>query len=241
MIAVVISARTEWRCVTDYYAVTPADATPFGQWFSRSIQEQEVGFFFEGWGKINAAAATQHILDVYAPEFVINLGTCGGFAGHAQVGDILLAEKTIVYDIDERMFDPDDAIRAYSADLDVAWFRDWNGVNVIKTILVSADRDLDPADVHRLHTQYQAIAGDWESGAIAHVCQRNRVPVVILRGVSDLVSHRAGEAYADGALFTERTSGIMRTLLKLLPNIITLHQTYRDCHEHCTRNIPATG
>jgi nucleoside phosphorylase len=50
---------------------------------------------------------------------------------------------------------------------------------------VSADRDLIIGEVERLKTEYGAIAGDWESGAIAWVAARNRTRCLILRAVSD--------------------------------------------------------
>ncbi len=227
MIAIIISAHTEWKAVKAYYAIEHTEWTPYGETFSSDIQGEMVRFFFEGWGKINAAAATQYIIDTERPELIINLGTCGGFAGHAQAGDIILAEKTIVYDIYERMFDPDEAIRAYTTDLDVSWIYDLDDVHVIRSLLVSADRDLDPAEISRLHDKYQAIAGDWESGAIAHVCTRNNVPVAILRGVSDLISVHNGEAYDVAEVFLQRTAMIMMTLLKILPDVIAMHRTRR--------------
>ena len=228
MIAIVISAHTEWNAVKACYAVEQTDSTPFGETFSVDIQGETVGFFFEGWGKINAAASTQYVLDTYSPELIINLGTCGGFAGHARAGDIIVATKTLVYDIYERMFDPDAAIRAYTTELDVSWIHDLDEVRMIKSVLVSADRDLDPAEITRLHDNYQAIAGDWESGAIAHVCTCNHVPVVILRGVSDLVSIHSGEAYDSAEIFRQRATVIMTTLSKLLPRIVTMYRERID-------------
>jgi adenosylhomocysteine nucleosidase len=51
---------------------------------------------------------------------------------------------------------------------------------VCRTLLVSGDRDLVPAEIPALRTKYAAVAGDWESGAIAHTCARNRQRVLIL-------------------------------------------------------------
>jgi adenosylhomocysteine nucleosidase len=115
------------------------------------------------------------------------------------------------------MFEPSEAIRAYTNELDVSWIRGdvqligSDGVRLIRSVLVSADRDLDPAEIPFLRETYHAVAADWESGAIAHVCRRNNVPVTILRGVSDLVSVHNGEAYDVAGLFRQRTEVVMRT------------------------------
>ena len=74
--------------------------------------------FHGGWGKIAAAASTQFIIDQFHPELLINLGTCGGFAGNVETGTIILVERTLVYDILEQMGDGAEAIRHYSTSLD---------------------------------------------------------------------------------------------------------------------------
>ena len=89
-------------------------------------------------------------------------------------------------------------------------------------MLVSADRDLVPAEIEYLETRYGAIAADWESGAIAYVAARNHVRCLILRGVSDVVGASGGEAY-DGTMstFTAGASAVMLGLLQQLPLWIT--------------------
>ncbi|MFM8369079.1 MAG: hypothetical protein ACKOBD_10025, partial [Chloroflexota bacterium] len=63
-----------------------------------------------------------------------------------------------------------------------------------------------------------AIAGDWESGALAWVANKNAARLLILRGVSDLVNEEAGEAYDNLALFEERTKEVMQKLFTQLPS-----------------------
>ena len=83
--------------------------------------------------------------------------------------------------------------------------------------LVSADRDLVAAEVEGLHQKYGAVAGDWESGAIGWVAHRNGVPVVILRGVTDLVGREGGEAYANLSVFEAGARLVMKRLIDDLP------------------------
>jgi adenosylhomocysteine nucleosidase len=58
---------------------------------------------------------------------------------------------------------------------------------------------------------------DWESGAIAWVAKRNGRPVLVMRGVSDLVSLEHGEVEGNWGLFVENTARIMRILVANLP------------------------
>jgi adenosylhomocysteine nucleosidase len=87
---------------------------------------------------------------------------------------------------------------------------------------VSGDRDLVPAQLDELATKYNAVAGDWESGAIAYTCQRNRQRVLILRGISDLVHAAGGEAYGNMPAFEEGARIVMERLLRELPAWLAL-------------------
>lgn len=219
-IVVLISANSEWRAVKEILAGQNLDVktSPLGETFELRLADQPLTFFHGGWGKISAAATAQYVIDHFKPELLVNLGTCGGFDGRVETGAILLVERTLVYDILEQMGDAQAAIAHYSTRIDLSWL---NGMplppGVQRGLLVSADRDLLAEDIPMLVEKYQARAGDWESGAIAWVAQKNGARCLILRGVSDLVGQTGGEAYGNLALFDQRTRAIMRRLLDLLP------------------------
>ncbi len=222
--AVLVSADTEWEAVERYYPNAKLKSSPFGSYMLvdmvRSRGSAPCLILQGGWGKVAAAASTQYVIDRWAPEGIINLGTCGGFNGQVKAGEIILAEQTLIYDIFEQMHDPEIARLHYRTELDLSWLPEKLPLPVRRSILVSADRDLIPGEIEELHRNYGAIAGDWESGAIAFVSARNKVRCMILRGVSDLVSTDSGEAYADENLFSIRAREIMGTLLAALPALI---------------------
>lgn len=216
---VLISAGAEWRAVKEILSPAVVQSTPLGETFTADLCTTGAARFFHGgWGKISAAATAQYVIDHFRPRLLVNLGTCGGFAGRVEVGTILLVSQTIVYDIFEQMGDADEAIAHYATEIDLSWLRGNGPPSVRRGLLVSADRDILGEDIPLLAEKYGAIAADWESGAIAWVAQRNGVRCLILRGVSDLVSAEGGEAYGDLALFHARTRSIMQTLLEQLPD-----------------------
>jgi adenosylhomocysteine nucleosidase len=215
-IVVLISANGEWNAVLSFYHPS-RQPSPYGDYFLASMSGRPVVFLHGGWGKIAAAASTQYAIQRWRPQQVINLGTCGGFAGQVQRGEILLVNRTLVYDIEEKMGDPLQALAHYTTPIDLSWLQEPYPQPVRLACLVSADRDLDPADIDRLHERYGAIAADWESGAIAWVARRNNVRCLILRGVSDLVSQHGGEAYASLEFFNQAAQEVMTCLLKALP------------------------
>jgi adenosylhomocysteine nucleosidase len=181
-------------------------------------RSEPVLFFHGGWGKIAAAASAQYVIDRWQPRLLVNVGTCGGFAGQIETGTLILAERTIVYDIVEQMTGQAEAIDHFTTELDLSWLPEPYPQPVRRTLLVSADRDLIQEEIPRLRADYQAVAGDWESGAIAWVAARNGVRCLILRGVTDLVGQAGGEAY-DGNLhiFVAGTRRVFETILPYLP------------------------
>jgi adenosylhomocysteine nucleosidase len=131
---------------------------------------------------------------------------------------VILAERTVVYDILEQMGDPDEAIAHYATEIDLSWLGDDAPTPVRRTLLVSADRDLVVGEIAELAGRFGAVAGDWESGAIAWVAARHGIPCLILRGVTDLVSEEGGEAYAGNvSLWHSATDQVMRSLIEQLP------------------------
>jgi adenosylhomocysteine nucleosidase len=220
--AVLISANMEWKSVKKNYPNEKLQTSSWGEYFFKDIAHQNVLFFHEGWGKVAAAGATQYVIDQFKPEILINLGTCGGFEGEIERLDVVLADKTIIYDILEAMGDSKEAIADYTTTIDLSWLGNTFPVKVKKTTLVSADKDLRTEEIEKLKKEYHAMAGDWESGAIAYTAIKNKKKILILRGVSDLVSSHKGEAYGNFDLFEERAHLVMTQLLKDLPLWIEL-------------------
>ena len=116
------------------------------------------------------------------------------------------------------MGDCDQALAHYATRIDLSWLPEPYPQEVRRTLLVSGDRDLVAQDIPLLKARYGAVAGDWESGAIAYVAARNGVRCLILRGVSDLVGSAGGEAYGRLEVFAENTGEIMRRLVGALPD-----------------------
>lgn len=218
--AVIVSANMEWKALKNVYPEEVFLKSVWGEYFFKNISNRKILFFHEGWGKVSAAGATQFVIDTYKPEILINLGTCGGFEGVINRYDIVLADKTVIYDIVEAMGDSKEAINDYTTQIDLSWLGNDLPFKVQRTVLVSADKDLKTEEIIHLNKEYGAVAGDWESGAIAYTAQRNKKKILILRGVTDLVNTHNGEAYGNFDLFIQRTDTVMRKLLSELPGWI---------------------
>lgn len=214
---VIVSADGEWAAVRGLLKVVEAQETRLGECFDIFIGGKSVRFFHGGWGRVSASATTQFVIDRLRPDLLVNLGTCGGFEGRIERGTTVLAERTIIYDIVEQMTTADEAIEHYSTRLDLSWLPRVAPTPVVRGLLISGDRDIVATEIPSLIDKYDAVAADWESGAIAWVSKKNGQRLLILRGVSDLVGRAGGEAYGDYELFLGRTRDIMRRLIDALP------------------------
>jgi adenosylhomocysteine nucleosidase len=218
-IVVLVSAGTEWRALKAVLVPTDIRTSPYSECFDAVLDSQPITFFHAGWGKAASAGAMQYVLDYYAPDVTINLGTCGGFEGEVTLDDVILVERTFIYDIVELMGDFNSVPAYYASDLDLSWLPEPYPFPVRRGTLASADSDLQPEKIPQLKAQ-GAIAADWESAALAWVARKNGARLLILRAISDLVSEQGGEAYNNIELFKERTKGIMRRLIAQLPGWI---------------------
>lgn len=215
-VAVLISARAEWLATCEAFDQPVVVPSPLGEFFTIKLAGFDCLFFHGGWGKVAAAASAQYVIDRWQPRLLVNLGTCGGFAGAVSVGEVILVNQTVIYDIYERMGDPRAALMHYTTQIDLTHLRQPHPHAVHVGRLVSADQDIDPAMVTTLANEYSAVAADWESGAIAWTAARNGIPLLILRTVSDLVSAEGGELYNQGD-FKDRAREVMLPLLSALP------------------------
>lgn len=230
-IVIIVSANGEWQAVKTLLPKAVPERTVFGECFDIRIDRWPVTFFQGGWGKVSAAATAQYIIDKFEPDLLINLGTCGGFEGRIEQGIVILVERTIIYDIVEQMTDPEEAIQQYSSEIDLSWLPRLTPSPVLRGQLVSADRDIIREDIPMLISKYDAVAADWESGAIAWVARKNHQRLLILRAVSDIVGQDGDEVYGEYEVFTDRAREIMRHLIELLPKwldgIEKVQQGYR--------------
>jgi adenosylhomocysteine nucleosidase len=217
-IAIIVPAEAEWTVVLKYYGMKREHLRPYEN-FACNIEANHATahaiFLHSGCGKVPAAAATQYAIDTWHPSLVINIGTCGGLDPALKVGDLILAERTVIYDICERSGGQDEMIERFTSELPECPAMP---ACVKRGTLVTGDQDADPARIKCLRLQYGAIAADWESGAVAYVAVKcNQIPCWIIRVVSDLV---ASGDIVNNQTFEERIDRYLPTLLEKLPDFV---------------------
>jgi adenosylhomocysteine nucleosidase len=218
-----ICSDLEWKSVKEILQVRKAHLyqQPFGEYFTHSSGQDEFVSYHSGPTKTCASAACQFAIDKWNPDAIVNLGTCGGVSTGVKRLSLIRASRTVQYDCIIRFGEKRELFyRPMVTVLDTSW-ADFRRVTkkLHKGTIATADQDLN--DEWRKKLQRRNVLGaDWESGAIAKVCQRNRVKCLILRGVSDIPGKsQLPDRDNQASDFERNTPVIMESLLQVLHQI----------------------
>jgi len=137
-----------------------------------------------GIGKVNAAAATQQAIDAGATE-ILNAGLCGGFGGEVQVGGCYEVRSAVEYDFDLAKLNGTRI--GQLNERDTPYFELKTSGRFSAKILATGDHFNDSETDYRLITdELGAELRDMEGAAIAHVCEKNGIPMRSLKCVANV-------------------------------------------------------
>ncbi len=179
-----------------------------------------------GVGKVNAAVATQILIDRFGVSSVVFTGLAGALVPNLCQGDVVVSGFVVQHDIDLTAFgrrpgEIPDLTRMFEADPRLvravcdAWEAMEERGEVESQMLVGtiATGDSFIADIKRiryLQREFGAVATEMEGGAVGQVCAMNRVPFVVVRVISD---SSEGGAAGEFVLFLEHASELTCQLL----------------------------
>lgn len=148
---------------------------------------ENVAVVISGIGKVSAALSCQFAIDKYKPEAIINFGTAGGVDGTVAPREYYAVKNCCQFDFDLR--DVDDVPLGYIQEYDRVFFE--GNTFRAKTLfeernLASADRFTECKEDNDSVVKLGCSLRDMEGGAIAQVCASCGVPLLIIKGVSDV-------------------------------------------------------
>lgn len=161
-----------------------------------------------GIGKANAAVACALTIEKFAPRAVINIGSAGGFAPNARLGDIVVGTESLYSDADATCFgyNPGQVPKmppAYpaaeallQAARSLAEEAEFAGIVRFGPILTSDSFMSDPSRVRSIMQNFpQAYASDMEGAAVAQAAYLTDTPCLNLRSISDIAGQNAAESF----------------------------------------------
>lgn len=218
-----ICADLEWKSAKQILKIKTdkLHRQPFGEYFEYPIALRESIFYQSGATKTLSAAACQFAIDTWHPDAVVNLGTCGGVSDNIRKLDIIMATKTVQYDVIQRFGEPSHPFyKPMITSVDTSWV-DIGLVpeKIQKGTIATADQDLNYKNRKRLQEK-DILGADWESGAISKVCELNKMKCLILRGVTDIPKEEVSLSKdIQASDYKNNTLAIMKCLFKIIGRI----------------------
>ncbi len=145
-------------------------------------------------GTVPASLLAHTLLTRFKPSRLINAGTAGGFASKGgAIGDVYLGAEAVVFH--DRRIPLGDFAAMGRGHFPVECDRALAAKLGLKVGVVSTGDSLDctPEDAKHL-AELDASVKEMEAAGIAWVCERHRVPLVLLKAITDLVDHHTSTA-----------------------------------------------
>ena len=162
------------------------------------VSGMEIVALFSGVCKVNAAIATQILIDTYDVSVVINAGTAGGMDERLRVFDTVISTevayhdvapqiltefhpwmKTIYFPANEGLLELSRcAVRKTGMDGKVYWGR-----------MVTGEAFIADEGRKSINERFSPLSVDMETASIAHVCYANEIPFISIRSITDTAAH----------------------------------------------------
>ena len=183
-----------------------------------------------GVGKVNAARATQILIDNFKPDYIVNVGVAGGLNPMLSIGDIVIGETLVQHDFDITAFGhakgyiPGDGEKIYADDYLVKKIEEAIGnqdekvYKYEKGVIASGDIFCTAIPMRdKIYAKFNAECVEMEGAAIAQVCSLCNVPFVVIRSISDTPNGENEVTYEKFIkLASERCANILKDFVKTI-------------------------
>lgn len=158
------------------------------------IANTKVVVLFSGVCKVNAAIATQILIDKFGIDYIIVSGTAGGLDRRLGIGDTVISTEVTYHDVDEG------TLTKYHPWMpDIYFYADKGLLSLCKSVIsdaklpqtvyfgrvVTGEAFIDQDGRDLINQKFKPLCVDMETAAIAHVCYVNKVPFIAVRSISD--------------------------------------------------------
>lgn len=218
MIGIVVAMESEAVSVTDKIIISENREVAGKKCIVGTLSGKETAIIVSGIGKVNAAIATQALIDRFHPAYIINFGTCGGTDSSVKVLGYYIVEKCAQYDFD--LSELDGVPVGYIQDYNTVFFDTFipDNITLPRGIIASSDRfNNGKEDIDTINAM-GANLKDMEAGAVAQVCRANNVRLIMIKGVTDVYGNKTMQEQFRDNLLTVR-NGFYNVLNDLVSKI----------------------
>ena len=156
------------------------------------LESFQAAALFCGVCKVNAALATQVLIDHYGADIIINAGTAGGIEPKLKVFDTVVATAAFYHDVAQEIlteYHPWMKTIDFMADeklLSLAKQAVAEEKNIYFGKMATGQQFIEGQKRKELLEKFSPLSVDMETGAIAHVCYVNHIPFIAIRSITDI-------------------------------------------------------
>lgn len=172
------------------------------KFYTGTINQTKTVALYSGVCKVNAAIATQILIDTYQVSHIINAGTAGGMNTDVQLFDTIISERVIYHDVADDIltdFHPWLKSNYFQADQELLAIAKKYGQTAKHPILygtmVTGEQFITDENREKINQKYAPLSVDMETASIAHVCFVNQIPFIAIRTITDTVTHKGIENF----------------------------------------------
>ena len=174
-------------------------------------------------GKVSTAFFLGRLFTTFKIKRVFNIGTSGAIDSKLKISDVIIADRVGYYDVDVTPFNYKEGQvpgmpEYFIPDLEYINSKKIDPkYNVVKGLILSGDSFVTKELYNRstLKNREGVSACEMESGAVAQCCYIAKVPFVIVRSISDIVTRKDNHITIDENAEVSSTNSAL-VLLELL-------------------------
>jgi adenosylhomocysteine nucleosidase len=211
-----------------------------------NLGRREILLVRSGMGPENAAAAARALIAAARPERIINFGVGGGVTGGTGVGDVVVADRILLYK--ERLFSEQPGIVAGKTDELVGLLdREFQGkgLQIRRGTFITAGQIMSKQEMAPLlPTGIVNPVLEMETAAVALAAHEGNVPLIAIRAISDGAEEELGFTigeFADRELKI-RPGKVLLTVVKkpwIVPQLLRLARNSRIAGENLAAALAA--
>lgn len=179
------------------------------KFYKGTIYGVEVVALFSGVCKVNAAIASQMLVDGFGVDAIINSGVAGGMNPELQIFDTVISTEVCYHDVAEDIlteFHPWMNSVFFKADSELIKISKVaaNNIKAEGTIywgrMVTGEAFIKDEGRQEINDKFLPLSVDMETAGIAHVCYVNNIPFLAVRCITDTASHSGNEHFEENII-----------------------------------------
>ena len=172
--------------------------------YTGKYENVDVVAAFSGVCKVNAAIATQIMIDRFDVTHVILTGVAGALDESLQIGDIVIADEITYHDVAREI------LTEYHPWMEDIYFKTdvamvHTASNIAKSLelkkkcyigrIITGEAFITENERDKLIQNFEPLCVDMESAGVAHVCYANSIPFIVIRSMSDFANEEGSESF----------------------------------------------